>query len=292
MARAGEKLYLGGDRAFFGVYDPAKPWSFRAHDPREHENANPDRQALKLKAPTTEYLVLAADERLYLGQRQAGRTRGGQLAWFDPATGASGGWREPFVDRYIEDLITINQKRLVVVSTAALKKNQTGRIFVLDTETGKLRGPLEPVSGPQSAGKLMDAGRDHVIGLVRQSKSGEDGSISWPSLVYKMNVLTGEVLFARVHPGKAFAGMLPTDLKTSAQSIESGPDGCGWLFIDRTLSRIHPSDGKIEKVMECDIAGRMLFVGRDLYLYNGGRLFFEEFAGLKRIREVVGNDAD
>ena len=64
-------------------------------------------------------------------------------------------------------------------------------------------------------------------------------------------------------------------------------DGCSWLFIDRTLSRIHPEDGRLEKIMDCDSAGRTLFVGNGLYLYDGGRLFFEEFAGIKRMRNVL-----
>lgn len=33
--------------------------------------------------------------------------------------------------------------------------------------------------------------------------------------------------------------------------------------------------------------GRMFFVGDDLYIYNGGREYFNGFAGILRVRNVL-----
>jgi hypothetical protein len=34
----------------------------------------------------------------------------------------------------------------------------------------------------------------------------------------------------------------------------------------------------------------MIWVGRTLYLYNGGRMYFRRFANVLRIRDLFGKD--
>jgi len=285
MLATGDAVYIHGSWDLI-VFDPTRPWTFSVHTPVS-ENTNP--RALAIKAPSSlrgDYLVRAADGLLYIAAWRRGRTGGGQLAWFNPKTDTFGSLGSPFERHMPTDICTLNNGALVVVSTEGVDKGSRGRVFVYDTGKREVGAPHEPLPDSSTSGKLMAAGPDHIIGLVPRRHTDEEGNVSWDCVIYKLNVRAGDVLFTRTCPGKAFTGMTEFDLRPYAQRLAMGPDGCGWLFIDRTLCRIHPDNGRVEKIMECDFAGRMFFVGRDLYLYNGGRLFFGRFAGIKRIRNL------
>jgi hypothetical protein len=283
MGTFGGKAYLTGRGSLFAVYDPAQPWSYSHLKTGATAPANPRLLSLKPRANINHFMVEGADGRIYYSQK--GR-RGGGLAWYDPKTGESGGWQDLLVKRSVHDLVAINNGRLIAVSTSASAQGIKGKLFALDVETGKWIGEFEPFEDETDAGKLMDAGSDHVIGVIRHRLSADPEKVFYESRIYRCDIRSGKVEMQRRYPGKAFAGMSGFDLKPDQSRLAIGPDRCGWLFIDRTLCRVRPDTAELEKIMECDFAGRMLFVGKDLYLYNGGRLFFDEFAGIKRIRNV------
>ncbi|MFQ5810039.1 MAG: hypothetical protein ACE5JM_10510 [Armatimonadota bacterium] len=65
-----------------------------------------------------------------------------------------------------------------------------------------------------------------------------------------------------------------------------GPDGCGWLFVDEALCRIHP-DGTLETVRDAmEYRGKMVWQGKTLYIYNGGRVYSRLFANVVRIPDL------
>ena len=279
----GGKAYLAGPRSLLAVYDPARPWTHVFSYKRANGGVNPRVDLLKPGPDVNSFMVSAADGRVYVAQRGRG---GGALLWLDPKSRESGAWREPFKNRLVYDVVTVNDGRLVVAATARLRPGLPGRLVVYEAGTGRKAGEFDPFQDEGGTGKLMPAGTDHVIGVIRRRTSRPGQPPSFYSHIYRLNLRTGKLVVDKRHPGKAFAGMCAEDLKTFESRLAMGPDGCGWLFVDKTLCRIHPEDARVEKVMVCDFAGRMIFVGKDLYLYNGGRLFYDVFAGIKRIRNV------
>lgn len=281
------KVYMTGRGSLFAVFDSTKPWTYSPLDPPGAKDRNPRTDIFRRRAATNHFMTVGTDGRVYFGQRTR---RGSALVWFNPATGKTGNWHEPYENRLIYDVTPINNGQLIAAATARLKGGLKGRIVIHDVATGKVAGHVEPFAGEGGTGKLMPAGPDHAIGVIPRRKKADGGDVMYESRIYKVNVRTGQVAFDRIHPGKAFAGMSVHDLKTFQSRLAVGPDGCGWLFIDRALCRIHPDDGRVEKVMDCDFAGRMFFTGNDLYFYNGGRMLYDEFAGIKRIRNVFGQN--
>ena len=121
-----------------------------------------------------------------------------------------------------------------------------------------------------------------VIDVIarRGSEDGDDGA-----LLLKLDLETGELLLKKKLDGKVFNGPSRWDFRKIDQRFCLGPDGCGWLFIDNRLTRIHP-DGTVEKLQELKHTGQLFFIGEDLYIYNGGRDVFGGFAGVLRIKGV------
>ena len=101
-------------------------------------------------------------------------------------------------------------------------------------------------------------------------------------LVYGIDLGTGKIRFERRYPGRAFTGLHEND----RTPLVRGPDGCGWLFVDENLCRIHPS-GDLETVREkFEYRGRMIWRGDTLYIYNGGRVYQRLFANVVRIPDL------
>ena len=135
-------------------------------------------------------------------------------------------------------------------------------------------------------GKLLAVGPDKVLSLRRVKSKDKDAKDVDAGCLSLVNIRTGEVEYVEALSGRVFSGMTSVDLKREDARFCTGPDGCGWLFIDGWLTRIHPSDGRVEKIMAMKQRGRMFFVGDDLYIYNGGREYFNGFAGILRVSSV------
>ena len=68
-----------------------------------------------------------------------------------------------------------------------------------------------------------------------------------------------------------------------------GPDGNGWLFVDEWLCRLLPT-GDLEKVRKLpEYRGTMLFQGKTLYIFNGGRVWSNHFANVVRIPNLFAD---
>jgi len=188
----------------------------------------------------------------------------------------------------VRDVVAIDGGHTIVVSTQALHSGD-GKLFVYDTASQGITRQFAPVPGSPDTGSLMEAGAHQIVGILRApAVPGKPGTSS--SIVYRADVQTGQVLFRRIIPGRAFAGPTSTDFLAADRRLVRGPDGCGWLFVDDTLMRIHPEDGRPESVLKGGPAGRLLFLGADLYIYNGGRQYFGGFRSIKRIRNIlIGN---
>jgi len=282
------KVYFAGYVNAFAQYDLAKPWTLTAsHDAKP---GNPKNLQLNFGGKYNYFLAAAKDGRIYAAGHHERDSLGGSLAWYDPRSGESGGLREPLLRHDVSDLLGLNDGTLIVLSAFAVGGAASGRIFVWDAVNHALAATLEPFPELPDTGKIFPAGKDLVMGVARL-KAPADPAEARLNLVYKLNVKTGEVLLNKKVPGRFFTGSSADDLLSYDSRFELGPDGCGWLFIDNWLSRIHPADGRIEPILEMQLKGRLLFADNDLYVYNGGRVFFGGFSQVLRIRNVFAGAA-
>ena len=284
---AGGKVYICGYKSFLSVYDPAQPWTFSAANARTDRTVNP--WMINRGSESNTVLAVAADGAVFFGGISERHHLGGAVVRYDPGNDEFKMLREEFSKFAISDLIAINDGKRLAASY--------GREVVLMDPAAP--AVLKRVALPEDvpdAGHLLDAGPGQVLGLTRveidKEKKRTDPA-RYGGMVYKVNVATGETIFHRPVAGKVFAGALPYDLRMERDArFCAGPDGCGWLFIERAdgkknLCRIHPFDGAVEVVRaDCGFAGRMFFVGKDLYIYNGGRQNFNGFSSIKRIRRM------
>lgn len=285
MIESGGKIYFAGYVNAFAQYDPAQPWSLTAsHDAKP---GNPKSIPLLFGGKHNYFLAAGRDGRIYAAGHHERDSLGGSLAWYDPGSGASGGIREEMRKHDVTDLCSLNGGELIVVSTFAVDGAATGRLFVYDAVAHRLAATWDPFPDRSNAGHLFPAGPDHVMGLIPLAETGTDQVKRESGLVYKMNVKTGKVLFQKRVDGKCFSGASAGEFLYYDARFELGPDGCGWLFVDNWLSRIHPEDGTVEPIREMKRKGRLLFVEQDLYIYNGGRVFFGGFSQVLRIRNAV-----
>lgn len=282
------KVYLAGYVNAFAQYDPAAAWTV-AGSHAATRSGNPMSITLGTTAKYNYFLAVGKDGRIYAAGHHERESVGGSLAWYDPKTGGTGGVRDELLRHDVSDLVALNGGALIVLSAHATDAGGRGRIVVYDAVRHAVAAVLDPLPDLADAGKIFAAGEDMIVGAVRQSASGEGAKAVCH--VYKLNVRTGALLFRRELPGRFFTGASEMDLLGPDARFEVGPDGCGWLFVDNAICRIHPDDGRLEKVFEMAQKGRLLFTGADLYVYNGGRVFFGGFSQLLRIGNVFAAKA-
>ena len=272
------KVYMSGYSAFLAAFDPAHPWTYAKEDPR---GKNPF--SLNMGGKYNYFTAAGADGKVYVAGTHSRHSTGASLDCYDPTTRTPRQLlRQDLREHHPSDLVALQDGHLMVMGYGK-------QLVVYDVETQKLLRMVDLAEPVPGAGKLLAAGPDHVVGLVRISKKGEGDTIAHNGILYKVNVKTGETIYVKTIPGKVFSGQLRIEFKGEDSRFAAGPDGCGWLFVDNWLARVNPADGAVEKIREMDSRGRMFFVGNDLYIYNGGRQYFGGFAGILRIRGVFEN---
>jgi hypothetical protein len=139
---------------------------------------------------------------------------------------------------------------------------------------------LDGLDGDPDQLLVLDDNR--VIGVSREADKDVDGSQADYMAVYGLNLPTGRMLYKRRYPGQAFTGICQYD----RTPLVRGPDDCGWLFVDESLCRVHP-DGELEIVRrEIPYRGKMVWQGKTLYVFNGGRVYNRQFANVVRIPDL------
>lgn len=277
----GDLAYMSGYSKVFAVYDRTKPWSYKPGGNETHANPTP----LLGWGKRNCYMDIGAEGKVYIGGRESRHATGGVVGVYDPKTGERGTLREEFKVKQIYDLRTVNDGSIVVVSWH-------DELVSYDAARGEIIKSIPMPEDAILAGNLFDGGEDCVVCVtasdVREKKNDRlrTKAIENPGMVYKVNVLTGEVVYKRAAKERFFAGTI----RELNRRVRKGPDGCGWLFVrsgdNKTyLARIHPDDGAVEKVVETGYAGHLCFKGDDVYMYNGGEGSWK-WDTLKRIRKV------
>lgn len=268
--------YFCGYVAFMADYDHSKPYAIYRGDDFS-KDGNPKRHRTSGKW-TTEMLE-GPDGRIYLGGKYGRHTTGGGLSIFDPKTKKMEMIRKPFLFLAVSGLFIVNDGRTLAITTRPLGKGapERGAIFLYDFAARKLGDPIE-FQMKANPDQMFVAGDNRIIGVSRTTETDEYGRKSNFTLVYGLDLKDGKMLYEKRYPGRPFTGVCAYD----HTPIVRGPDGCGWLFVDDWLGRIHP-DGTLEKVRQMDYRGNMIFQGRTLYIYNGGRVYHRLFANVVRI---------
>ena len=278
---AGDMAYFSGYASVFSVYRWKEPWTQSLTNPRMSKDQNPYRLT---SMKWTTHLALGADGRIYAGGRYGRHHSGGGLVIFDPKTGQYERVRETFTGHAVADVCAMGPR--IVISASAVTKEGRGRILVYDTKTKAFVGDHSPLPEQRTAGNIFPAGGNAVIGVIVTTAKNEKGEETPEWRLYKIDVDSGKVLLTKKGPGRAFMGPLSgIDFRRLDRRFAIGPDGCGWFFIDKWLTRIHP-DGTVEKIRELPHAARLTFHGDDLYLYSGGRQFFGRYSAVLRMRDM------
>lgn len=271
-----DTVYFLGYRSQFWVYDRNKPWTLRPMN-AGYEEGDPNPVNIGGPGIRPSRMALDARGRIFAAGDHYRHREGGDLLIYNPHTGEKRSMREEMEPYSIGDLCAVNNGEVVVWS-ARHRADGSIHLFVNDVETGEIENRVINVSNP---GYMMAVEPDIILWVFARTQ--EDGANE--TMIYRINVGTGEILSDNRIQGRAFAGPTEYDYRALDRELVAGPDGCGWLFIDNYLTRIHP-DGSAEKIMEMDSAARILFLVDDLYLYGGGRQFFGGFSQILRIKNV------
>ncbi len=206
--------------------------------------------------------AVGADGRIYVGGHAERAHVGGGLAWWDPKERKAGGLREPFELFDIASLCAVDDGRKIVYSSTLVTDPATGKrepaakLFLFDTEKQELAGSFAPFAGRNSTGRIVPAGGTTVVGAIGGGEA---------TTLYRADVAAQKVLQQVELPSK-----LGGDFRL-------GPDGHIWAFADKVLVRIDPQTLEVTPIGTVEAAGRMAFIGRDLYL-----------AGQAELRRVTG----
>ena len=237
--------------------------------------------------PGTPMYTIAPNGAIYSAGNYGRHLTGGEVVYYDPKTAKRVSWRKEFEPYNITSLCVMSGGE-TLACTAVLRETKAPTLFVIDAEKRVIARKTELKLDSGAPGIIMPSGLHAVLGVATKSvKDEKTGEAAHVTFVYRLDVETGKVLSQKQMPGRAFAGPRGSDFGGVDREIAIGPDGCGWFFIDKTLVRITP-DGAIEKVKAMPHGARILWVGDDLYFYNGGRQWYGGFASIWRMANVFG----
>jgi hypothetical protein len=275
-----DRTYFCGYVAFLAEYDHSRPYEMNRRASFE-EDTNPRRY--RTMGKWTRCMVRGPDGRIYLGGTFGRHTTGGGLSIFDPETKEMQTIRDLFEYLGVDGLTFVQDGKTLAITTRPVGEGgpEKGSIFLFDMAEQRIAKEIT-LDIPANPDELFIGGEDTAIGVSRAMQTDEYGREAHSTLVYGVDLGTGKLLFEKRYPGRAFTGMCPYD----RTPLVRGPDGCGWLFVDEALCRIHP-DGTLETVRDkMQYRGTIVWRDKTLYIYNGGRVYSRLFANVVRTRDL------
>ena len=227
--------------------------------------------------------ALGAEGKIYSGGFGLRHYTGGGFGWYDPKTGKMDGFWKPLSGYAVQWIVPAQDGRLIVVSTIRaadeLNDNQVpeeAKLFVYDLSVHRIVREIVPVPKGRTTGLIAEVARGRLLGLTSESERA-DGSI-----LYGVDVTTGEVLFTKHLPSPASTDdHWPhwVDPSYEYHAFVRGPDGFVWTYLKDVLVRIDPKDARVDVVGRIDPVGWPTFVSRDVYLAGSEQL--------RRIRSIA-----
>jgi len=325
----------------------------------DHKDSNPRRVAYLSHAGSGAHKMWTAcnggDGKVYFGGRWYRNGEQGGLGWWDPnepdEKNAAGGVSDPFGNYQIMRVRPVSEgDRYIAISTKTCRDQSRNipapaeaKIMVWDTQKGAIVNSFVPVPGADQTGHIAPARGNTILGItydpadrnwtkppgpipkgMSERKAKTYALFDKSSILYKADVLTGEVLWTKRIP-------YPVGFRTNENfanqdgfDFRVGPDGWVWTWTgarftpvnpkkswhyeymncrieedadapdgfrlkDKSvcLARINPQDGEVRIVGKVTRTGAMAFTGRDLYLTGGGKYLVHENMYLRRIKDVV-----
>jgi hypothetical protein len=252
------KTYLSGYPAATLEYDPSRPWSLTGSTPLKSSPAvNPHYLPVGF-GKYHYYSCFGADGMVYVAAHHERDSTGGELGWYDPATGAKGSLRAPFLTHDVRDL------KPALGATKLVCASNHEKLFVFDVATKAIERTITPLPGIGPLDCITEVKPGIILGAVK-------------NFIYQVNIRDGSILYTNTLPGLAFGG---TAVANIDHRMTTGPDGFVWLFIGNSLYRIDPASASLQKVLDTP-AKSLCFLGNDLYLYGG--------PNLQRIRGILAS---
>jgi len=168
--------------------------------------------------------------KVYFGGRFERNGIGGGLAWYDPATDSIDGYSAPFNDYQIISMTSSLDKKYIIISTLGVNTATEGKIFVVSSATNQIVSSFKPTPKASSTGFIVGISNTEAIGI---SYDKVDNNKAY---VYKINILTGEVLATR-EIGARVAFVNDTNQLTG-KALVRDEYGTPWAYLDGTLVKI------------------------------------------------------
>jgi hypothetical protein len=253
LLRDNNDLYISGYAAITERFDLSKPWTFSGTGQNIWDTGiNPHQVAGFAKYHY--YSAPGTDGKIYFGfmhLREA--VEGSGIGWYDPVTGQTGSIDVVSADK-VADLKPVLGGLKLVFSTTG------DNMYIFDVATKTIERTITPVPG-NGLSKFLEVEPGVVLGAYAKK-------------YYKVDVLTGEVIFIKDLPATAYGA----EIYNQDQRLDPAPDGYAWLFAGNSLYRINPADGSMQKIIDTTW-GRIRFLGADMYLYGD--------TSLRRIRNIL-----
>ncbi len=288
------KLYSSGySGGHLFVYDPMQPWTLSIGGPPGHPapnqgDARSNPRYLGDFDKTTRVglmhsSALGADGKIYFGGFGLRHYTGGGFGWYDPRTRKMDGFWEPLSGYAVHWITPVQEGRLIVISTIRAaderKDNRApeeAKLFVYDVSAQRIVRQIVPIAKGRTTGLITEVAPGRLLGLTSDPQHS-DGSI-----LYGVDVTTGEVLFTKALPSPvSIDNYWPhwVDPSYEYNAFVRGPDGFVWTYLKNVLVRIDPKDACVHIVGKVDPVGWPTFVGNDVYLSGPEQL--------RRIRSLI-----
>lgn len=240
--RIGDEVYLAGYTAVTLRWNPAEPWTLTATS--DHATSNPRKVAGGF-GKYHYWLAAGSDGLLYTLANHERDSVGAELGWYDPVTEGTDSLRDPFEPYAPRGLVACGD---LIVASADPRAGGSGALLVVDTSTHEVVRTLTPATDRAPA--LVAVSDADVIGI------GEN-------VAYRINVVTGAVVWSIALPGPAFTGIAHYNRRASLDA-----NGFVWFPIGNDLYKLRVSDGQQTRVVTMDAAYTPLCARDEVYLYG------------------------
>jgi hypothetical protein len=255
-----QEVYFSGYPGQFWRWNPVLSWS----------TSNPRAITLNQSANYRVFMDYDANGKIWIGSNVCGATAGcidyGTVSWYDPATEAKGemfqgvwtGGNPPATGngiKYTNMAITNNRSKVVVSSN-------DGKLTVINA----LANPPS-IEGEYALGKkafMAEVASDRVLGIT---KDGDTSQI----FLFQPSTRTMIIVPQPVGVTGQTFGSADGSIARREFKLEKGPDGYGWLFVDKKIYRVHPETLVFEYIAtDTGDSNKMIFAEnkRDLILYG------------------------
>jgi DNA-binding beta-propeller fold protein YncE len=264
-------LIAVGDTVFAGGYPSAVVMKFNPDKPITRPDAAPGEQSVPIDSPQANPqrahifskltgdahiavpLLRGHDGRIWLTGRRHRYYKSFDVAWFNPTSGEVGVIDDGgLFDQYqVSWMASLDEGRKMVVSTYVQpdpqrpgKPGESGKLFVVDTQTNKVVADYEPLPGVKVLTGVAQTGPGILIGSANLNDSER-------SVYYRFNLKSGKTEL--VKPGARHG--LPGDAGLPGKGFDfvTGPDGKVWtasgIAAEQTaLFKINPQTLEVEPI--------------------------------------------